>query len=94
MVISIDSHFFQIVVLSADTNAFLRVHRPVIFPLTGANKYIFKLIHSRIGKQKRGVLLRDYRRAVEYFMSFFPEEIQKAISYLTRMHYYLLLLAR
>ena len=68
VMVRISSHIFQIVVLSARTDALLGVGTPlqgghgrVRIRLT--KEYRLELIHTGICKQERGVVERDTRRA-------------------------------
>ena len=55
------AHVFQIVVLAAGAHAFLRGGGAVVGAFVEAEKHVFKLVHTGVGKQKRGVVVRHQR---------------------------------
>ena len=62
MVIGVMSHLLQVVVLSAHSQAFLRVHPAhVLAGALGSQYDILPLVHTGIGKHQGGVIL-DYHR--------------------------------
>ena len=59
MVVSVMAYFFQIVVLAADTEAFLRIGATFARGGTVAQDDVFELVHARIGKHQRRVVFDD-----------------------------------
>jgi len=53
----------QIIVLPAGANALLRIGGTGIGTLFLAEEYRLELIHARVGKQQRRIILRNHRRA-------------------------------
>ena len=60
VVIGVMSHFFQVVVLAAYTQAFLRVGHAGIFYWVITENNIFELVHSRIGEHQRWVIFYNH----------------------------------
>ena len=61
VVISVVSYLFQIVVLAAHSQTFLRICHPRIFNRGVTQNNIFKLIHAGICKHQRRVVLNHHR---------------------------------
>ena len=61
VVVSVVSHLFQVVVLAAYAETFLRVGAAARFWVARAEDDVFPLVHTRIGKHERGVVF-DYHR--------------------------------
>ena len=80
------SHFFEVIVLSADSETLLRVGRPVCLRSDVAEEDVLELVHSGIGKHESWVVLYDHRRRRNNRMSLGCEEIQKFLSYFVRCH--------
>ena len=57
VVVGVVAHFLKVVVLSADTQAFLRVGLAAAFWFRIAEDDVLKLVHSGVGKHKCGVVL-------------------------------------
>jgi hypothetical protein len=62
-------HIFKIVVLAADTHAFLTGGRALVGPDFVSQKDILKLIHPGIGKKQRGISERDQGCTGDYFVT-------------------------
>ena len=61
VVVGIEAHLLQIVVLSAHTEAFLRIRDARVFTGRIAQKYVFELIHARIGEHQCRVVFHHHR---------------------------------
>ena len=57
MVIDVVSNIFKIVVLSTSANAFLRIDCARVWPSSSTKKDILELIHPRIRKEQRGIVV-------------------------------------
>lgn len=77
MVIGVPAHRFQIIVLAADTQAFLRAGGANIRKPLSPEEHIFELDHAGVGKQQRRVLVRHERRAFHHRVALLDEIIQK-----------------
>ncbi len=58
---SIVAHGFEVVVLSADPEALLRIRRPFHLRHGVAQKYVLELVHSGVGEHQRRVVLDHHR---------------------------------
>ncbi len=54
--------FVEIVMLSGDAHAFLRIHGPSVGALIGAEKNVLELDHPGVGEEERWVVARDEGR--------------------------------
>ena len=81
MVVGVVSDFFEVVVLSADAQAFLRVGRPLELRCGIAQEDILELVHAGIGKHERGVVLDHHGRGGDDRVPLGSEEIQEFLSY-------------
>ncbi len=61
VVIGVVTHFFEVVVLAAHTQTFLRVGNATALGAGVAKNDILELVHSRVGKHQRGVIFDDHR---------------------------------
>ena len=59
------SHFLQVVMLTADAQAFLRVGATTWVGFLGAENNVFPLVHTSVGEHEGGVVL-DYNRSRRY----------------------------
>ena len=62
VVVSVMSHLFEIVVLTAHSQTFLRVCAATRVGFTRTENNVFPLVHSCIGEHQRGVVLDDHGR--------------------------------
>ena len=62
VVVRVVAYLFEIIVLSAHAEAFLRVGRPAGFWSDIAEKYVLELVHSGIGKHQSRVILDHHWR--------------------------------
>ena len=65
---------FQVVVLAAGADAFLRGGGAVVWAFVKAEEYVFKLVHTRVGKQQRRVVVRHERGRADDGVAFGFEE--------------------
>jgi hypothetical protein len=72
-----ESDVLKIVVLAAGPYALLRGRCPRVVALPEPKEYILELVHPRICKQQRGIVLRHERRRVHLAVPFFDEKVQK-----------------
>lgn len=63
MMIGVASNLFEIVMLAADTDAFLRIGGADITAPARPEEHIFKLVHSGVGEQEGRIVVRNHRRA-------------------------------
>ena len=77
---SVVSHCFEVVVLSADPEAFLRIGGPLRLRNRVAQEYILELVHSGIREHQGRIVLYDHRGRRYYGMSFGSKEIQELLS--------------
>ena len=82
VVICVHSHLFEIVVFSTDAQALLRVGHPAALWGCIAEDYILELIHARIRKHQRRIILDDHGRRGHYLMAFLTEKLFERFSYL------------
>ena len=61
VVIGVLADIFEIVVLSACSNALLRVDRARVVALAAAEKHILELVHARVGEEQRRIVMRHDR---------------------------------
>src|SRR5690242_20834592 len=72
-----EADVFEIVMLPAGAHAFLGRSGTIVVALLEAEENVLKLVHSRVGEQQRGVVVRDERRRVHLAVSLLDEEVQK-----------------
>ena len=62
VVVSVVSHLFEVVVLAAHTETFLRIYAGYILArVFRAENDVFPLVHTCVCKHQRGVILDDHR---------------------------------
>ena len=61
VMVGVESHLFEVVVLAADTQTFLRVGDATVFGGRISQDNIFELVHPRIGKHQCGVVFNHHR---------------------------------
>jgi len=64
-------------VLAAGAHAFLRRGGARIIALLESQKNVLKLVHSRVGEEQRGVVMRNERGRVDYPVSLLFEKLQE-----------------
>ena len=74
MVVRIVSYFFQVIMFSANAQAFLRVRDSFIFCRVVTQNNIFKLVHPRISKHQCRVIFNYHWSRGHYLMAFALEE--------------------
>ena len=72
-----EAYVFEIIVLTARADAFLRGGRPHVVALFEAEKNVFELVHSGVGKEQRRIIRGDERRGVHLAVSLLNEEVEK-----------------
>ena len=72
-----EPHVLQIVMLPPRAHALLRSRSPVVVALLQPKKHVLELIHPRIRKQQRRVVLRDKGRRMDDLVSLFLKKPEK-----------------
>jgi hypothetical protein len=80
MVVGIHTHFFQVVVLSAYPEAFLRIGNTGVWGRFGSQKIVFELIHTRVSKHQGRIILYHNGGAWYYLVAFRGKKIEKSLS--------------
>ena len=80
VVVSIVSHLFQIVVLTADAQTLLRVAATTWIRVLGAKDDVFPLVHTCIRKHQRRVVLDNHRGRRNDDVSFRLKELLKRVA--------------
>jgi len=71
---------FQVVVLAAGAHALLRGSRPLVGTFVKPQEDILELIHPRVGKQQRGVTVRDEGTRGNDLVLFAAEKLEKRLT--------------
>ena len=74
VVVRIVSYFFQVIMLSANAQAFLRVRDSFIFCRVVTQNNIFELVHPRVSKHQCRVIFNYHWSRGHYLMAFALEE--------------------
>jgi hypothetical protein len=77
-----EANVFEIIVLAARADAFLRRRGAVVIAFFEAEEDVFELVHPGIGEKQRRIVLRDERGRVDFFVSFLDEIVQELTAYL------------
>ena len=80
VVIGVVSHFFQVVVLSANAEAFLAVSTSAGFWVACAQDDVFELVHASVGEHEGWIILDDHRCGGHYCVSFRFEKFLERIA--------------
>ena len=80
VVVRIVPHFFQVVVLTADAQALLRIGHPLPFGRMVSQDNILELVHARVGEHQRGVILNHHRSGGDDMVSLALKETLKRVS--------------
>src|ERR1700677_4731242 len=72
-----EAYVFQVVVLAAGADTFLRGGGAGVVALFQAEEDVFELVHPGVGEEQRGIVGRNQRRRVDLFVAFFDEEVQE-----------------
>jgi len=75
VVVRIVSDFFQVIVLSAYAQTFLRVRDSLVFRRVVTQNNIFKLVHTRVGKHQGRVVFYHHGSRRNDVVSFRLKEI-------------------
>ena len=87
VVVRIVSYFFQVIMLSAYTQTFLRVRDSLVFRRMVTQNNIFKLVHTRVGKHQRGVVLNHHRSRRHNLVTFtFEETLERVSDFICSQH--------
>ena len=86
MVVGVMSHFFEVVVLSADSQTFLTVGHSPVFRSAVPEEPVLELVHPGIGEHECRVVLHHHRGRRNYSMSFGREKVQERLSDFFRCH--------
>ena len=77
VVVGVHAHFFKVVVLAADAEAFLGVGHPGRLGGAVAEEDVLERIHPRIGEHQSGVVLQHHRGGGDDLVGLFTEEIEE-----------------
>ena len=80
VVVGVDAHFFQVVVLAADAKALLGVGNPSMLHRLVAQEQILERIHPCVDEHQGRIVLHDHGGRGHDLVSFFLEKIQKSLS--------------
>ena len=86
VVVGVVPDFFEVVVLAAHSQTFLRICRSRVRGLGVAQEDVLELVHSGVGEHQRRVILDHHRSGRHDGVSLGCEEIQKFLSYFLRSH--------
>jgi len=75
-----EADVFEVVVLAAGADAFLRGGSASVVAGLGAEEDIFELIHARVGEEQCGVVGRNERRGVHAAMALALKKPQELFS--------------
>ena len=75
-----EADVLQIVVLAAGAHALLRSGGAVVVAALHAEKYVFELVHARVGEQQGGVVRRNQRGGVHAAVPLLLEELQEHLT--------------
>ena len=84
VVVCIDTHFFEVVVLAGDADALLGVSRADVVSLSRTEKDVLELVHPCIGEQQRGVVLRKHRPGRDHLVASLTKELKEVLTDLLR----------
>ena len=87
VMVSVVSHLFEVVMLSAHTETLLRVGTPAWFRVACTEYNIFPLVHTSVGEHKRRVVLNNHRSRRYDCMSFRFEIVLKRIADFISCHH-------
>ena len=72
-----EADVFEVVVLAAGADAFLRGGGAVVVALLEAEEDVLELVHAGVGEEQRGIAVRDERGAAHDAVAVFFEEVQE-----------------
>jgi hypothetical protein len=87
MVVSIYTHFFQVVVLTAYAKAFLGIGHAGIWRLAVAQEIILELVHARVGKHEGGIVFDHDGGGGYNLVSLAAKKIEECLAYLGGSHF-------
>src|SRR5712672_3511322 len=74
-----EADIFEVVMLAAGADAFLRGGGFVVFALFEAEEDVFELVHAGVGEEQGGIAVGNERRAAHAAMAFALEEAQEGL---------------
>ena len=86
MVVGVNAHFFEVVVLPAHAQALLAVGDPRMKHGFSTHKNVFKRIHTRIGKHQRRIVLDNKRGRGQYYVTLGLKKVQVCLAEVRRIH--------
>jgi hypothetical protein len=87
MVVRVDAHLLEVVVLAAHPQAFLRVGHPGVGSAAVAEEEILEGVHPGVREQQRGVVLHHDRRRRHDMVALRREEIKELLADLGGGHH-------
>ncbi len=78
---------FEVVVLAAGTNAFLRSRRAQVRPLVETEKNVLELVHAGVGEQQRRIGMWHQRTRGDDLVAFGGEELQELVADFSACHH-------
>ena len=81
MMIGIMTHLFQVIVLTGDPEALLRIGKPRMLYSLIAKKYVLELIHPCVGEHQCGIVLNYHGSGWNQLVLIRMEEIKKSPPY-------------
>src|SRR5580698_7348058 len=72
-----EAYIFEVIVLAAGANAFLRGGGAVVIALFKAEEDVLELVHARVREQERRVVGRDQRGRVDLAVSLLDKEVEE-----------------
>ncbi len=86
LVVGALAHVLQVVVLTGDADALLRVHGAGVVPPARAQEDVLELVHAGVGEQQRGVVEGDHRGAAHPPVAALFEEAEELFANLFGGH--------
>ena len=72
----------EVVMLAARTNALLRRGRSPVIALLQTKKNVLELVHSGVSEEQCGIVRRNERRRMDFFMSILNKKVEELAAYL------------
>ena len=79
VMVGVMSHLFEVVVLAAHAEAFLRIRSTVVSGLCITQEYILELVHAGIGEHEGRIVLHYHRSRGDYGVPLGGEIIQESL---------------
>ena len=77
---------FQVIVFATGAHAFLRGHGTAVWAFVKAQKHVFELVHTSIGKEQGRVVMRHERAGGHYRVPLTLEKREKFLAYFGCFH--------